>query len=241
MDRLGVNAIRLFANQPSTLKQTAKDFGKNINGQQVSELNGFNNAVNQLRTSNRQNAYSSAGQTNPIDWPGILAKFDSVNSFTGSTSNTLKTLRNMGMSLLLVQEIGCGTGPGTSFQFSTFNNSTSMYWEERWELYKLSYGLAAWARDNSVNFIEFYNEPDLDLGDCLTAEAYKDFYLIRSKSIQEAYADINSRSSSGAVQVNVAASAFAKATYNGSLSDYLGEYTVRQNNVSEKINSIIFE
>lgn len=63
--------------------------------------------------------------------------------------------------------------------------------------------------------IEFYNEPDLDLSECLSAEKFKDYYFIRSLSIQDAYHDLNG-------SVNVLASGFSRITYGGNLNRYLG-------------------
>jgi hypothetical protein len=166
---------------------------------------------------------------NPIDWKKMTSEFTKVNKFLGSTQNTVQTLNQMGISTLLVQHTGCGTGI-----FSTFDNTTEMYWGERWELYKYSYVIAVWARSNLVSEIEFYNEPDLDLfkGLCSSASEYRDIYLIRSMSIQNAYQDVNGQVNQTFIEASVIASAFAFVQYNGNASRYLGELSVQNKNVS---------
>ena len=74
--------------------------------------------------------------------------------------------------------------------------------------------------------IEFYNEPDLDLDACLDVNKFKDYYFIRSLSIQDAYQDLASNSS----HVNILASAFGRKTYGGDSARYLGDICVKNNN-----------
>ncbi len=56
--------------------------------------------------------------------------------------------------------------------------------------------------------IEFYNEPDKSLSGCLIAEKYKEYYLVRSLSIQHAYVDLNREDPEHAVPANVASLGF---------------------------------
>lgn len=117
------------------------------------------------------------------------------------------------------------------------NSLTSEYWSERWELYKMSYALAVWARLKQAQLIEFYNEPDLKLDECLDAQKFKDYYLIRSLSIHDAYEDLN-RNNSNKTRVNVklAASAFARKTYGRNTKRYLGDVCVQNNNLKFTTN-----
>ena len=136
----------------------------------------------------------------------------------------MSKLISLNMSSLVVLDIRC-----SNFLFSSFNNSTVQYWQERLELYKYSYALAIWSRQKNVSMIEFYNEPDLDLGVCLDSVTYKEFYLIRSLSIQNAYNDLNAVLKNH-IDVKIAASAFARITYGGDATRYLGDTSVQNNN-----------
>lgn len=83
--------------------------------------------------------------------------------------------------------------------------------------------MAVWAQSKGIRMIEFYNEPDLNLGVCLDADKFKDYFFLRSLSIQDAYNDLHST-------VYVLASAFSRKTYGGDSSRYLGEVCVQNNN-----------
>ena len=65
------------------------------------------------------------------------------------------------------------------------------------------------------------------MGACLTADAYKDYYFIRSLSIQNAYTDLNSANPSNQIKIQIAASAFARMTYGGNATRYLGDISVQ--------------
>jgi hypothetical protein len=96
-----------------------------------------------------------------------------------------------------------------------------------------SYALAIWTRRKKIHLIEFYNEPDLDLGVCLDSNRFKDFYQIRSLSIQQAYQDLNSEEMNQNNWVNpkILASAFARRTFGGDTTRFLGEIVVQNNYV----------
>ena len=125
------------------------------------------------------------------------------------------------MTILAVQNINCKV-----FNFESKNVTSATYWHERWELYKHSYALAVWARTFKIQLIEFYNEPDFDLGVCLDSEQFLDNYLIRSLSIQNAYNDFN-RNEATQVNVKVLASAFATKLYGGDPNKNLGQICVK--------------
>jgi hypothetical protein len=80
--------------------------------------------------------------------------------------------------------------------------------------------------------MEFYNEPDLALGTSLNAQQYQDYLFVRSLSIQNAYADLNVDFPKNPMPANVVASAFARGTYGGDPTQYLGDMTVPFNNVT---------
>jgi hypothetical protein len=231
MSRLGVNSVRLFLVQPRFARPAESTFGRDLNNSLVSNRTEFNTAIDDLRRTYGKSISTVYQFANPINWTQAFAEFTKVNSFLGSAQNTIKSLAAMGLSTLLVQQTSCVKGPGTQFNFSTFDNSTSAYWAERWELYKFSYILAVWARSNLVEAVEFYNEPDLDLSSCLNLSIYRDIYLLRGMSIQHAYEDMNGQINGSRVRANVVAAGFAMVTYGGNSTKYLGEYTVQNRNV----------
>jgi hypothetical protein len=76
-------------------------------------------------------------------------------------------------------------------------------------VYKISYAAAAWLWKRGVTRIEVHNEPDLSgnnacLNPAIVGGAYADrywvdYYTLRSRGVQEAYADLNADAASGAV------------------------------------------
>lgn len=77
--------------------------------------------------------------------------------------------------------------------------------------------------------IEFYNESVVELGYCLDVDKFKDYYFIRSLSIQHAYNDCNTNSSI-AKNIKVLSSAFSRKAYGGDYTRYLGDVSVLNNN-----------
>ena len=226
-ERLGVNAARRFVSSASNLRTfigTTK-WGQNLNGVLVQTQSDFTKAVADLRTPNGRNP--SYNWLNPVKWSSIFNYMSQVSQkIYGSDENTLNSLNSLKINTLLVEEIACS---GTKFEFTTLDRTTSAYWSERWELYKQSYAMAVWAYNKGVKMIEFYNEPDLDLGTCLTADKYKEYYFVRSLSIQNAYADLNSLNTNK-LDVKIVASAFARKTYGGDSTQYLGDVSVKNRN-----------
>ena len=78
--------------------------------------------------------------------------------------------------------------------------------------------------------VEYYNEPDLQLGITMNYTEYLQYYLIRGLSIQNLYADMNAANPAKQVAVNCVASAFARSTYGGDVTQYLGDVTFNNNN-----------
>lgn len=115
-----------------------------------------------LRTANGRN--QTYPWTNPIKWSKLTAAMQSLSPpIYGTTDNTVKNLNYLKLQKLFVINVGCG-GASTNFVFSTLDRTTPAYWAERWELYKFSYAAAIYARNYGVTMIEFFNEPDLLLG-----------------------------------------------------------------------------
>jgi hypothetical protein len=228
MDRLGVNAVRIFANTVYNLRSMIGStlWGQDLKGQLVQTPTTFKNAVQHLRLSSSHSLNSTAGLKNPIKWYSISQNFAKMSNLTGSADNTIRKLKSIGInSILLVEQIGCEAGSGTRLTLSSMDNASKDYWMERWEMYKYSYALAVWTRlQYGLNMIEFYNEPDLDLGKCLNASLFREYYLVRAMSLQHAYTDLNNEYPlQPRLNPNVVASAFARATYGGDLTRYLGK------------------
>ncbi len=230
IQRLGVNAARLFVTTSSDLRTFIGStlWGKNLDGVTVSTQTDFLNAVNKLRTpEGRNQAYP---WKNPVKWKTIFDQISSVSrAIYGSDENTINNLNSIGISTLVVEHISCSTS--TKLDLLSFNRSAESYWGERWELYKHSYALAVWARSKGVKMIEFYNEPDLELGGCLNWTKFQDYYYIRSLSIQNSYEDSNKYDTSRFVPIKVVASAFARKTFGGDITRYLGDVVVQNRRV----------
>jgi hypothetical protein len=172
--RLGVNAARRFVNSLSNLRTFigTTNWGKDLNGTNVNNQNDFNTAVASLRTSNGRNL--NFNWINPVKWSSIFGYMNSSSGVYGSDENAMKQLRSINISTLVVEHEGC-----KNFAFLSLDASSSTYWSERWELYKLSYAMAIWAYSKGVKMIEFYNEPDLDMGGCLNVTTFMDYYKVR--------------------------------------------------------------
>ena len=119
-------------------------------------------AVENLRTPNgRSTTYP---WKYPIKLKDIAAGLNKVSQVIyGTDENTINKLNSINMHTLLVEQISC-SGGSTVFQFETMNPVEPFYWSERWELYKFSYAMAIWAWTKKITMIEFYNEPDIQLG-----------------------------------------------------------------------------
>jgi len=225
VERLGVDSARLFISPLVDIRKYvgSKNWGLNLNGAKVINRNEFFSALNELRQPAALNA--SFPWPNPIKWNDLFSKLNTINRpITGSSENTINMLNQKNISTLAVMHIGCSKS-NMQFIFTTMDNRSSEYWSERYELYKISYALAVWAYNKGIDMIEFYNEPDLALGECLNAEKFKDYYQIRSLSIQDAYGDLN-KWNRKSVNVRIAASAFARKTFGNDTKRYLGDVCV---------------
>ena len=228
MQRLGVNSARLFITPVSDLRKFIKklEWGFNLEGEKVNNSVKFHESIMKLRSENGRN--QSYPWRNPVKWNSINQNIMKITrKIYGSDENSVKILNKIGVSLLAVLEVKC-----KQFDLSTMDNFKEEYWMERWELYKYSYALAIWARRKRIELIEFYNEPDLDLNSCLDSNEFLDIYQIRSLSIQQAYLDINQNEDKNneKIEPKILASAFARKTYNGDLTKYLGELVINYNN-----------
>ena len=229
LERLGVNSARRFIKAMPDLRNFigAADWGKDLNGILVKDKKTFDNAIQTLRTKNGRSL--SYAWNKPVKWSLILKYMSSDMGIHGSDDFVLTKLTDMGISLLAVEGIGCS---GTYFEFESMDSASSVYWSERYELYKQSYAMAVYSHNKGIQMIEFFNEPDLALGTpCLDVNKFLDFYKIRSLSIQNAYEDLNNEMlPQKRINIKVVASAFARRTYGGDVTRYLGEAVVKNKN-----------
>lgn len=233
MQRLGTNSARVFVEPVATiqgfLSNNKNKWGEDLNGNNVTSSATFQAAVATLRSANGRNwSYPWA---NPFPYQALVTSIGSVSqAIYGSTESIIDSLRSIGIeNILVAQHIG-SSASAVSFSFSTLDPTTTTYWTEAWEVYQFSYAEAYWAWEKDISLIEYYNEPDVQLGATMNAQQYLQYYLIRALSIQNLYADMNAANPSNQVPVNVVASAFAKATYGGDPTQYLGDITVNNNN-----------
>ena len=239
MVRLGVDSVRLFVSPLEDIRKYVgtKNWGLNLSGNKVTNKNEFFSAIHELRQPTALN--DSFAWSNPIKWKDLFSKLNSINRpITGSNENTINMLNQKNISTLAVMHMGCSKS-NMQFVFKTMDSTNLEYWPERYELYKMSYALAVWAYKKGIETIEFYNEPDLALGECLNVEKFKDYYQIRSLSIQNAYEDLNkwNQKSTG---VRVAASAFARKTFGNDTKRYLGDVCVNSSGFKFASNEISY-
>ena len=165
MQRLGVSGLRIFGLAGgfgtlqgfSTAGLSAQDYkavwGNDLNNNAVTNQATFNAAIATLRTplGHTPGAYA---WPNPPRWASheILLNYTSVAPDGNSMLNTVASAQSIGVEPLLVFWMGCGV-----FSFTTLDPTTSVYWAERWELYKHQYIGARWAYNHGVRKLEFWN------------------------------------------------------------------------------------
>lgn len=151
---------RIFglAGSPGNLQNwVGANFGRDLNGVAVTNLNSFQSAVNTLRSPLGRNPSSASSFSNPPKW----AAFDAYQTSTSagqpdgnSLLSEVQALQAAGIEPLLVFWLSC-----TTFQFSTLDQTTTTYWGEHWELYKHQFMGARWAYLRGVRKLEFWCAP----------------------------------------------------------------------------------
>lgn len=229
MSRLGVNAVRSFGlnamgtTLSSFVSHAGGTYGADLTGAPVNSVVEFEAAVAQLRSVQGRTPNAAHTWANPPAWAAFAAQMN-ANASTpdgGSLSATVAALVANGIETLLVFSLNCN-----QFSLVTMDPSNAAYWQNRWELYKHQYIAARWAYANGVRKLEFFNEPDLGEA-CVTTASWLDYYTLQSRAIQNSFADSNADVAEGAaecvaascpVQPLIYASAFASATFSGSIS-----------------------
>ena len=220
MDRLGANAVRIFVEPVPTLNNFLSKNnnlkGHDLNSNIIKNNESFQEAMTLLRSSNGRNF--TYPWSNPFPWKYLYAEIEKITPYSGNILNTITMLKSIGIkNILLTQHIGSSSSP-VHFTFSTLDPKNGTYWAEAWDLYQFSYAEALWAWSHNISLIEFYNEPDLQLGLTMDYRQYMQYYFIRCLSIQHLYQDMNVANPNSQVNVNLVASAFARATYGGDSS-----------------------
>jgi len=192
----------------------------------VTKRDQFLLAIEMLRTPSGR---TEVGWANPFKWTQMYKDINTVSSsIYGSDESAINSLISIKIKTLIVQNIGCFAGSKISFQST--NQEEPTYWGERWEYYRFSYAMAVWAWGKGVDMIEILNEPDTALGVCLDSEMYEEYYYLRGISIQNAYSDLNEANPSNKLDIKIVASGFARVTYGGDLTKYLGDVSVKNKN-----------
>jgi hypothetical protein len=221
--RLGVNSARMFSaggmGGDATILTVAANvsgwvLGKSTAGTIVSTSAEFFAAVEALSVTaaHTPNPAAGAAPVFSLPWARIetnMAYRDNskgVGSWiAGTVADQVSTLNALGISPLLVQQLGCSNGPdATKLFFTSTSPSDPTYWPQRWEVYKHGYAAASWAWRRSVTKLELANEPDFTGNNppCwCSRDAYLDFYLVRALAAKTAYADLNADLAAGKATV----------------------------------------
>ena len=107
LERLGVNAARLFVSGPSGVRASIKSslWGQDLNGKNVTNQSTYLSAINTLRTPNGRN--QTYKWMNPISWSSFKSAMLTPAGVSGSTDNTIQGLNLLNISKLFVLNIGC--------------------------------------------------------------------------------------------------------------------------------------
>jgi len=227
---LGVRKGRSFGIGGSTKSisfSTKSSYGISLSGMKVSSSVIFNSAVAELRTFDGHNPRNS-GWVKPVNWQLIELSLNTSSGVEGDPNSSVQRLSKIGVSVLAVMQLPCSV-----FSLSTMDPTTSAYWQERWEYYKLRYAVSRWAWVRGISDIEVWNEPDASSNTCVTSSTWIDMYTLSSLAIQNAYRDFNRDYSNNLLNCllppcpaapRIFASAFASRTFSG--SGFYGNITV---------------
>lgn len=193
-------------------------FGSDLSNAAVTSNATWWSAVSVLRTPAGHNVSNPSSFPNPPAWAKIESNLAlSLVPVSGNPNATIATLNALGVSLVAVTQLTCNT-----FSFSSLDQTTAVYWAERWELYKHQYALSVYFWKRGVPKFELWNEPDASLNYCINATTLVEHITVRSLAVQHAFADLNADAASGALPCGFAAcpatpsvlvSAFASAGF----------------------------
>jgi len=250
MERSQFNGARMFGAggvpTGSTIMAVAANvsgwvLGSSVDGTLVTSQATFIAAMNLLSVTENHTPKPTTAPKLALPWAAIdtnMAFRDAsggVSSWSqGSVDTAVSTLNALGIEPLLVQQLGCSSGPDPSkLMFSTMDTTNATYWTQRWEVYKHSYALASWAWRRAVSTIELENEPDFSSNNipcwCFMNK-WLDFINVRFLAAKNAFADLNADLASGKatianglcasfgcpktnVTLNLYSSAFASTSY----------------------------
>jgi hypothetical protein len=107
MERLGVNAARLFVSGPSGVKASVSSslWGQDLNGNKVTNQSSYLAAVTRLRSPDGRN--QTYKWKNPIGWSNFTSAMLTYTDVSGSTDNTVQGLNLLNITKLFVLNIGC--------------------------------------------------------------------------------------------------------------------------------------
>jgi hypothetical protein len=214
----------IAASANGSLPVSAANWGQDMLGAPVTTTAQWLSAVSLLRSPAGHNRSLAGTYAYPPAWGTIESTFNLVgdnspldynSAMSGSIQNTVSVMSStFGILPVAVFQVGC-----SSFTFSTLDATSATYWAEHWEVYKHTYVTAVWAWRRGITKIEQHNEADLSANNaCMTPQYWSDYYTLRSRAMQDAYADMNADVAAGRascpvaacpININLLASAFA--------------------------------
>lgn len=219
----GMNGLGTTSTLQSFATQSSGTWGNSMNGTAVTDLASFQAAVAELRKPDGHNPAQALHYAYPVRWSQIdnnMATTDltsAASALQGNPLNTITELNSIGVNLLSTQWLTC-----SNFAFSTLDPTQSIYWGERFELYKHQYALSTWSYKRGITKFEYWNEPDLNAA-CITNSSWLEHVTLRPLAIRDAFTDANTDVQAGVyaceptakcpLTPNILASAFAQSTF----------------------------
>lgn len=169
-------------------------FGVSFAGAPVDSLDGFQAAVEDLRSRARGKGdtptTSWIAQSHPdvmwgqLFWPLSTSATGVMLMQTGVPEDYLPKLRQRDIKVVGIWDLDC-----SELAFETIDTSDPAYYRERWEQYRLIYLGGLWMSEQGIVDIELYNEPDKD--SCINDEKmYVETMQINSAAFRDAAADL---------------------------------------------------
>lgn len=185
----GLRWRRFVANQYRS-GAYGNQFGLDFSGVPVVDVEAYKSAVKGLRSGPGNGRFFDWLDKNPqVDWPRILQRLsttdEGISGAYGNPDRYIRDLQSNGYDIMALWDARCNT-----MDLNTTDPNDPEYWKERWELYRINYFGGRWFAERNIVEIELYNEPDKNPG-CMNGEKWVDDVRIRSRAMQDAFADHN--------------------------------------------------
>lgn len=206
------------ANSANWVQWVGNQYGISFQQQTVTDKQSWLDAVAYTRSVSNSPSEPSFFNwlriNNPqIKWDQLLKNLNTTftSPVLGQVGNPQYVMRQLQLRNYLASSIWNVRCRNLDLQ--TSDSGDPEYWKRRWEMYRLFYFGGWWMAQQGVDYIELYNEPDLDKI-CEKPELWVDDVRIRSQALQSAYSDYSSWSSTKASLV-IAAPTTAAAWSDG--------------------------